>query len=115
MSKEEFKAFVQKHPQLLTRVHEKEFTWQELYEAYDIYGEKAPVFQEKRMEKGSLKTNYSHFHEFSELLKNVDLDAVQKGVNGLQKAVSLLQEIGSFKEIPPQSYEERPIYKYYED
>ncbi len=115
MSKEDFKAFVQKHPVLVTKVHEKEFTWQELYEAYDLYGENAPIFKQSSGISQGTRQAHSNFHEFSELLKSIDLETVQKGVNGLQKAVALLQDIGSFKEPAPKPYEERPIYKYYED
>lgn len=119
MSKEDFKAFVKSKPDLVDRVHQGEFSWQELYEAYDLYGENAPVFKSKVTVRSlpveHAKIGNPSWKEFSELLKSVDLETVQKGVNGLQKAVSLLQDLGSFKEPSKKVYEERPIYKYYED
>ena len=34
-----FKEFVSKHPELVTYIKNKENTWQDFYEIYDIYGE----------------------------------------------------------------------------
>ena len=62
---------------------------------------------------------FRKFHlmkKITNLFRNIDLDTVQKSVNGLQKAVSLISEIvpkNNDEYIP--NYEERPINKYYED
>ena len=37
--KEAFKSFISTHPELITYVKNKESTWQDFYEIYDIYGE----------------------------------------------------------------------------
>ena len=37
--KTSFKEFVSHHPELITFVKNKESTWQDFYEIYDIYGE----------------------------------------------------------------------------
>ena len=39
MSKEDFKKFVKKNPRLLRYINNKEMTWQQFYEMYDLYGE----------------------------------------------------------------------------
>ena len=39
MSKENFKNFVRKNPDLADFVLNKKVTWQQLYEIYDMYGE----------------------------------------------------------------------------
>ena len=39
MSKENFKNFVRKNPDLADYVLAKKVTWQQLYEIYDMYGE----------------------------------------------------------------------------
>ena len=44
MSKENFKKFAKKHPELSNKVETKQTTWQELYELYDIYGEDNKVW-----------------------------------------------------------------------
>ena len=113
MSKEQFKTFVKAHPHLIDKVHQQEFTWQELYEAYDLYGEEAPLFQAPKPAR--TQSGKVNFQEMAELFRNVDLESVQKGIVGLQKAVSLLQNLGHTNEEAPTPYQERPMYKYYED
>ena len=39
MSKESFKLFAKKHPELATKVINNDISWQKLYELYEIYGE----------------------------------------------------------------------------
>ncbi len=113
MSKESFKAFVRENPHLINMVHQKEYSWQELYEAYDLYGSNAPIFQ--KQVDNNIPSNRVNWHEFASLMRNIDLETIQKSVTGLQKAISLIQDISSNKSDPPKTYEERPIYKYYED
>ena len=38
-TKEKFKDFVKKHPELISYVKNKKMTWQDFYEIYDMYGE----------------------------------------------------------------------------
>ena len=117
MSKESFKAFIKKRPELAQAVFNNKTTFQKLYEAYDMYGEDSNVFDELLTPKKEEKENPStSFKEITNLFRNIDLDTVQKSVNGLQKAVSLISEIvpkNNDEYIP--NYEERPINKYYED
>ncbi len=118
MSKETFKTFVKKKPELAQLVAGGSMTWQKLYETYDLYGEDESVWNNIGKQNVTPATKTSSFTSFSaltELLKNIDLETVQKGVSGLQKAIGLLQEITNKKEETPPPYEERPIYKYYED
>ena len=49
------------------------------------------------------------------MIKNVDLESVQKGVNSLQKTIGLLQDIGIGAATKEKSYEPRPMYKYFDD
>ena len=42
--KEEFKKFVKKHPELVEYVKNKQNTWQDFYEIYDMYGEEDSVW-----------------------------------------------------------------------
>ncbi len=117
MSKESFKAFIKKRPELAQAVFNNKTTFQKLYETYDMYGEDSSVFDEVLTQKNEVKeTSSSSFKEITNLFRNIDLDTVQRSVNGLQKAVSLISEIvpkNNDEYIP--EYEERPINKYYED
>ncbi len=118
MSKESFKTFVKTRPELASYVANGKSSWQKLYETYDLYGEDSDVWDHVLVQKesGSTKANGGTFAEVANMLKNIDLETVQKGVNGLQKAIGLLQDLGTSKqEEVPNNYEERPIYKYYED
>ena len=59
---EKFKKFASTKPHLKKKVDNKEITWQELYEKYDIYGEDDPIFQEEETSKNiyenrSIKTS----------------------------------------------------------
>ena len=44
---EEFKTFVKNNPRLIDKVQSSEYSWQQLYETYDIYGESHPLFSNK--------------------------------------------------------------------
>ena len=83
----------------------------------DMYGEESTVFDEVLTKKNEVKESTStSFKEITNLFRNIDLDTVQRSVNGLQKAVNLISEIvpkNNDEYIP--DYEERPINKYYED
>ena len=53
---DEFKLFVKNNPRLIDKVQSKEYSWQQLYEAYDIYGESHPLFSKKiNNEKDEIK------------------------------------------------------------
>ena len=49
------------------------------------------------------------------MIKNVDLESVQKGVTNLQKTIGLLQDIGIGAATKEKVYEPRPMYKYFDD
>ena len=88
MSLDLFKQFARSHPELATNVMNNKTSWQKLYELFEMYGE---------------------------MIKNVDLESVQKGVNNLQKTIGLLQDIGIGTTVKEPKYEPRPMYKYFDD
>ena len=115
MSKEDFKSFARIHPELAKSVQTGKTSWQKLYELYDIYGEHNSVWDDyisKPVEE-TTNTIKSLFNTF----RNLDMDSVQKGVTNLQKTIGLLQDIGitSSKDVRKNTYEPRPLYKYFED
>ena len=120
MSKGEFKEFVKKNPNLINYVEKGETTWQKLYEIYDLYGEDNSVwdkYQIKKEDKTKTEVNQNGgFKDLLNLVKGVDLTAVQKGLNSLDKAIEAFKGIaptGDAKVTP--NYEPRPTYKYFED
>lgn len=123
MSKESFKSFVKLHPELATQVMNHKTTWQDFYELYELYGEKGKVwdnyFGNTAAIGASSKQKSSSMTELINMVKNVDLDSVQKTVGSLQKTIGLLQDIGigntTTTATKASSYEPRPMYKYFDD
>lgn len=89
-----FKKFVSTHPELVTYVKNKENTWQDFYEIYDIYGENEEAWN-KYFNNNNNASNNASIGELTSLFKNVNMDNVQKHITNAQKAVSLIQELTS--------------------
>lgn len=111
MSKESFKLFAKNHPELAEKVLRGTVSWQQLYEIYEIYGENNSIWT-NYIENNKLFESTS-FKELFNTLKNIDMESIQKGINNLQKTITLLQDIGLNKK--ETTYEARPIYKRFED
>ena len=107
---EQFKTFVSKNPRLINYVKSGEMTWQKFYEIYDLYGENKEAWKDYLEVAASAATSAGLLN----ILKNIDLDSVQNGVNSIQRVVGLLQEMGSKKE-ESSEYKPRPIYKSFDD
>ena len=134
MSKETFKSFVRYNPSLLEHFNYGSMTWQRFYEMYDVYGENSSVWNTYLnngfssssnidVERSSNNTaNQSLLGDTSlkdlfNMVKTIDLDTVRRGIDGLTKAVNLVQDLSSSKpkEQQQSTYEARPMYKYFED
>lgn len=118
MSKDLFKKFVRLHPELGNSVMDNKTSWQKLYELYEMYGEESNVWDKyiptnKIVEQS--KTSETSFGDLINMIRNVDLESVQKGVNNLQKTIGLLQDIGIGTKTKTPSYEPRPMYRYFDD
>lgn len=114
--KESFKLFAKGHPELISSIKSGEASWQKLYEIYDIYGEDDRAWNTYFNKSTS---NNSSFSSIGDIVKNIDMDSVQKHINTAQKALGLVQELtskgaeslGSIKTpVAP-----RPINKFFED
>ena len=110
MSKIEFKNFVKKNPNLIKIVETGEKTWQELYEIYDLYGESNDIWKEYINNSSN-----NNFKDIISLIKKIDLNTVQKGLNSLDKAIDAFKDIIPNKNASINNYEPRPTYKYFED
>lgn len=119
MSKETFKSFVRRYPELSNNVMDDKTSWQKLYELYELYGEDSNVWDRYIGRNESLidssAPKETTFSDLINMIKKVDLDSVQKGVTNLQKTIGLLQEIGIGSKSQEPVYEPRPLYKYFED
>lgn len=126
MSKETFKNFVRSHPELANHVMKKNASWQQFYELYDLYGENNSVWNDyikttsptTETVASSKNTRENAMGELIKMVKNVDLNSVQKTVGNLQKTIGLLQDLGigaGSAAIAEKPYEPRPMYRYFED
>ena len=103
--KDEFKLFVKKHPELIDKVNKNETSWQKLFEIYSLYGEEDNVWN-KYFNKESTSVN-----DIINMVKNVDLDSVQKNITNISKALGLVQSLITKDEINKDTYTPRPLYK----
>ena len=106
--KANFKEFVSHHPELITFVKNKENTWQDFYEIYDIYGESEDAWNKYFNKDDSIG-------ELTNLFKSINMDNVQKHINNAQKAVSLIQEITNKSTPSIVNKTPRPITKFFGD
>lgn len=104
---EEFKEFAKTKPFLKTYVEIGKYTWQDLFERYDIYGPDDDVFKEQ-LEKE--KTNSEEETKTSEkkeglgsildAISGFDADKISEGLNGMKKILGILSEVTKPDELP---------------
>lgn len=125
MSKDNFKNFVRNNPNLAKHVNNNEISWQKLYEMYNLYGENNDVWNDYINDTSSdrstpkvTKNNELAFKELVNMVKNIDLEKVRSGITGVQKAISLVQDLGfggGNNNTNKEQYEARPLYQHFDD
>lgn len=83
MQIDDFKAFVKTIPAIKEEVANGHYTWQQLYEFYVLYGEDDPMWD-------TYKKSRTDLTGMLDILKNIDLDALSKSFEGLQKILDLV-------------------------
>lgn len=120
-SKDDFKLFASKHPELVRHIKNGNTTWQKLYEIYDIYGEQESVWEEYLETEKVTRPNDYNFKNFTDKLKSIDFNSIQEHINTAQKALGIVQELTSkgastkASETIISSTAPRPINKIFED
>lgn len=124
--KDSFKEFVSKHPKLVNVVKNKEHSWQDLFEVYDLYGEDESLW-DRYLDNAKVSTSsatsdkdkLSSIGELTKLFKNVNIDNVQKYIDTAQKAIGVIQELTGSKAaasaVTKGPSVARPINKIFED
>src|SRR5574344_448730 len=89
--KEEFKEFAKAHPELNSYITtHPDMTWQKFYEIYDIYGDSerswSPYLTKNTSDLTSIKN-------FSDIVKNIDINSIQEHIKTAQKALGFIQEL----------------------
>ena len=126
--KEEFKLFASKHPELVKYIKSGETTWQNLYEIYDIYGEKETAWSDyintnntiNNTTTTSKKSSDYNIKSLTDKLKNIDFNSIQEHINTAQKALGIVQELtskgaSSTASVAAEAVSPRPINKIFED
>jgi len=122
--KDDFKAFVVKHPNLVTVVKNKTHSWQDLFEVYDLYGEDEALWDRYLNNSDISSSNVSNdklnsIGELTKLFKNVNIDNVQKYIDTAQKAIGVIQGLtgskGAEDLVSKGPSVSRPINKIFED
>ena len=121
-NKEEFKLFVKSHPELIRYVKNGEMTWQKFYETYSLYGKENDVWNKYFSSNEEIKENTNEkkdsvsLTDVIDMVKNVDLNSVQKNITNISKALGIVQSLITKDEVnTTESYTPRPLYKKFED
>ncbi len=116
-TKEEFKNFARKHPELVHFIKNGESSWQKFYEIYDIYGEEESAWQDYFTKKTTSGNDYN-FKSLTDKIKNIDLSSIQEHITTAQKALGIVQELtgkGTGTATASEVVAPRPINKIFED
>lgn len=127
-SKEEFKVFVKKHPELIKYVKSGEMNWQKFYELYCLYDEDndawSEYFDNTRTTNINSNSNTSTgsfgMSEIMNMLKNVKPEVIQQNITSIQKFLGFVSEFVSEKTSNKRPtgkgiYTPRPTKKIFED
>ena len=127
-SKEEFKEFVRKHPELIKYVKSGEMNWQKFYELYSLYDEDNEVwntyFNNQNMNRSTQNMSNSTSSNFGmgeivNMLKNVKPEVLQQNINSIQKFLGFVSEFVGDKNKPKPNvrniYTPRPTKSMFED
>ncbi len=112
MSKEDFKAFVKKKPELVRYVRDKNISWQKLYEIYDLYGENSDVWREYANVDNPTNRLSNSFSDIINTIKTIDLEKLQSGIDSIQNTISLIQNFGN-KNTTNSNNNYQPRYQYH--
>lgn len=86
MDIDNFKSFIKTIPAIKDDVVKGKYTWQQLYEIYTLYGEDDQVFLPYK------NRNNNDLRSFIEILRNIDLNAVSQGFDGILKILDIISQ-----------------------
>ncbi|WP_017186636.1 spore coat protein YlbD [Alkalibacillus haloalkaliphilus] len=96
---EDFKQFVQNRPELVQRVRNKEYTWQQLYDTWTDEGHHSSFWDqfEQSLEEdkttSAFPVNSDHIQGIVKKLADLDVDQVDKNIRQLSKALDQIQHL----------------------
>ncbi len=114
--KEEFKEFLRTKPELTEYIRNNEVTLQSLYEIYDVYGNSEEAWKPyERKITPSINPG-----KITDIMKNINLDEIQKHINTAQKALGVVEDLTAkgttnIENAIKGPVEPRPLNKFFED
>lgn len=93
---EEFKKFIKDKPYLANKVKDGTFSWQTLYETYDLFGPEHEFFvDDSKINKENVNEEKNDDNTINKLftqLKKVDTKKISDGLENVKKIVGLIDE-----------------------
>lgn len=81
---EEFKEFVSTIPSIRQDVLNGRYSWQQLYELYDMYGKDDKFWMPYKNQSNGLD-----FMNMMELVKGIDVDALTSSLSAIEKVLTM--------------------------
>ncbi len=116
--KEEFKEFIRNKPELTSYLKNGDMTMQKFYEIYDVYGDSKEAWEP--YERSNEVSNLISSPKFSDIVKNINVDEIQKHINTAQKALGIVEDLttkgtDTVKNAIKGPLQPRPLNKFFED
>lgn len=92
--RKDFKEFVRKNDYVYQMVKDKKYTWQELYEFFDIYGEDADIFKLKEESKSDV-VQTGVLATLVNAAKNIDVDKMNESIESIKKFANMFSSLSS--------------------
>lgn len=102
----QFKDFIKTHRHVYKLIESKKYTWQQLYEHYDIFGEDDELFKEIELNNKSTETKENEGTKSKQssniinTLAGMDVNKISDGLNGMKKILNILSEVAKPEEQP---------------
>ncbi len=114
--KEEFKEFIRNKPELVEYIKNKEMTLQGFYEIYDVYGNDESAWAPYERSNNVS----SNMPKFTDIMKNINVDELQKHINTAQKALGVVEDLttkgtSNLASSVKGPLSPRPLNKFFED
>lgn len=113
---DEFKEFIKDKDYLINKVHNKEVSWQTLYETYDLYGKEHDLFKNNLKQNNTLLSKEG-INNAINAFKDIDLEKVSTSLESIKKVVNTIQEITKVdsKEVDIPEYMKKSTFRRYND
>ncbi len=121
MSKiEDFKEFIRNKPELVEYIKNKEMTMQSFYEIYDVYGNNEEAWKPYERSISNPSNNIISPSKITDIMKNINLDEIQKHINTAQKALGVVEDLttkgtANIENAIKGPLSPRPLNKFFED